>query len=918
MTVTAATNAPRVTASILRSMLSRASDHGTKGSGVLAVRAEPSWDGPSSLSVEGLEARVVPCVSALAVREALRGRPESGWLVVLTDRSESDLGVGILSHFHHVKVYTADPWEAVRGDFGAPRVERRLVAAPKAREIATGLTALRGDDPWPQARAGLLTLDHAAGAVAARRLNLGATDAGLTLESILEWSLSAETGSRLADLSRVGGEPVATLVLNWIASRCGSAEQIVGHCLTSAAAHELVALGLASRAVLASDASTGSTVRLRVKYLGDIPLTDVALRRFAAGAEDCILSMRARRDDKVDAVIERCLARADVIAADVEAAPAAEASRFLPAGLDQRLGALGDALRQATERATNTLQVTPDAALVSEADLSVIEMALEAVMDHTAIPAGIRLRRDRALAGAQLSRWLALPRPVPSTFAQHLQSYRDNESWVDRAYADAWRGVDQPELLSRGLTAVASAVRARRALADVAFAQSLASATATSESLPSELLYVENLLESIALPIAKTTPVLVVIADGMSAPVATEIVDELSRGGTVWTEAVREAESVRLAAVAALPTLTENSRCTLLSGALVSGGQSIEQNGFTRLLAQHGLQGKLLHKAQIVRTGAGREVSDEIAAAVDAVDALPVVACVLNTIDDALDRSDPGQDWTPDAVAHLRVILERARRAGRVVVLTSDHGHIIDRREGTSLAVSASSSNRSRPGTSTPPAGDAEVMVRGQRVLTEDGSAILAVDETVRYGVIKAGYHGGAAPAEVVIPVHVLTAGALPPGWIEAPIASPSWWSEATRARETPTPTITQAAAPKKSPVDQGTLFEQAGVSPAVHLADRVFSSESFASQKKQFSSAAITDERLLALLRSLIDVPSHRLAKDAVARTLGLPESRVGGAVRQIQRLLNIEQYQVLGLEQDSAVTLDLDLLYEQFRVAR
>jgi hypothetical protein len=58
--------------------------------------------------------------------------------------------------------------------------------------------------------------------------------------------------------------------------------------------------------------------------------------------------------------------------------------------------------------------------------------------------------------------------------------------------------------------------------------------------------------------------------------------------------------------------------------------------------------------------------------ALDAVASTNLVACVLNTVDDALDRSDPGgTEWTADAVKHLRPLLDRAQRAGRVIVLTA-------------------------------------------------------------------------------------------------------------------------------------------------------------------------------------------------------------------------------------------------------
>jgi hypothetical protein len=56
--------------------------------------------------------------------------------------------------------------------------------------------------------------------------------------------------------------------------------------------------------------------------------------------------------------------------------------------------------------------------------------------------------------------------------------------------------------------------------------------------------------------------------------------------------------------------------------------------------------------------------------AIDDVSGCPLVTCVLNAIDDTLNRSDPaGTNWTADAVKYLRPLLERARETGRTVVL---------------------------------------------------------------------------------------------------------------------------------------------------------------------------------------------------------------------------------------------------------
>jgi hypothetical protein len=69
------------------------------------------------------------------------------------------------------------------------------------------------------------------------------------------------------------------------------------------------------------------------------------------------------------------------------------------------------------------------------------------------------------------------------------------------------------------------------------------------------------------------------------------------------------------------------------------------------------------------------------------------------------------------------------------VILTADHGHVIERRRGIQRPYPAISSARSRP--VTPPAGEGEILVSGERVLLHEGSAVLAVDEDLRYGQVK-------------------------------------------------------------------------------------------------------------------------------------------------------------------------------------
>ena len=418
----------------------------------------------------------------------------------------------------------------------------------------------------------------------------------------------------------------------------------------------------------------------------------------------------------------------------------------------------------------------------------------------------------------------------------------------------------------------------------------------------------------------------------MSAGVGTEVITSvLSRTGDGWAEALLPGQNRRAAALAVLPTLTEVSRASLLCGELRTGGQDVEQRGYEALTRAHRLPGAaLFHKKPLDSSRLGFAVADDVAAAIADVTGHPLVTCVLNTIDDALDRSDPGgTDWGTDAVRHLAPLLDRARHAGRIVVLTADHGHIVERRQGTQRAYAGISSGRSRA--ATEPAGDGEVLVTGPRVLRHDGRAVLAVDEHLRYGPLKAGYHGGAAPAEAVVPVAVLVPGVVPEdvSLHLAPPQEPAWWIDpvepAVPAAPPPAADLTPrpaAGSRRRRPDAVPTLFDEPDAEPAPSapgspVPAAVLKSAAYAAQKKVAGRVSVTDDQIRGLLDALIEASGHRLVPAQAAAALAVSPVMLRGAVLHVQRLLNVEGYPVLRIDADGGtVILDEVLLREQFGI--
>jgi hypothetical protein len=913
-----------VTIPVVRDLLDQAKRKNYR-SGVLGIRTRPEWAGSTTFTHDDTPVTVVPCVSSLAVREALLERRPNEWLVVLTDRSESDLGAGVLSHLAHHRLRTPDPWEAVRHRFAATGIDPALTGVAAHRELASGLLAAAPSGGWPPAPGGVLTSDHALGAVA--REHLGLSDLAVDATSVLTWTADEHSPLRLADLRQLAGDVLVDTVLTWLARRSGAAGAPLLHLLRSGASSDALPLGLLvgvlgdarhSNSADAVQLARDSLIRLEPRLGGSQPPAHV-LRAWAAESASVVSWLLHEPASRPTA--ERLLARADTLLAEVQATGLAERSDMLPAGLTRRLAELADALRAATS--------DPDADAVTTTALAAVEQAWTSVSSHT-LSSGDR-RTDAFLAAVRLTRWLSQADVAAGTGLRALVGrHAEADAWVDSAVNDAARGVGDPELGS-ALAAVLHLTRRRRIRHDAEFAAALVAHTAddpaASNGLHHGMLHLEELLGSVVLPLARATPVLLLVLDGMSVAVGHEVMsDVLSRATDGWAEALLPGHDTRGVALAVLPTLTEVSRTSLLCGELRSGGQDTEQKGHAALALAHGLKGAVLfHKKPLDSTRPGFALADDVGAAIDDVERQTLVTCVLNTIDDALDRSDPaGTEWGADAVRHLEPLLTRARRAGRTVVLTSDHGHIVERREGTMRPYPAISSGRSREATGE--VRDGEVLVAGRRVVAPGNRAILAVDERVRYGPLKAGYHGGAAPAEVVVPVTVLVNGAEPPGTglrLAVP-QEPAWWSGglATTPVALSTPVASLA---RRASQDPPTLFDDvaaeppAALGPTVHAAaTAVVTSAAYRDQRSRAGRVAVTDEQVTALLTALLLSPAARLPAAKASVALGVAPVALRGAVPHVQRLLNIEGYGVLTVDVDgSTLLLDKDLLRDQFEVS-
>lgn len=858
--------------------------------GVLGMRAEPRWTG-TSFDHDGVPVTVVPCPSVLAIWEAIGTRNTDGWTVVLTDVNDDELGDTVLAHLLDGRLITPDPWDALRGNFSATTIEPALYrGASNDRALAHGLLAVLSPDSYTPAPGGVLTRDHTMTTLARDVLQI-VKDTGVEVDplAILEWSRSAGAPGNLADLRARGGTEVFDAATNWLGSRAGLLAEPLAALLDAGRITELVPLGVVAGLFCQDDNTHKMALGMFLGRYGLTSLPPAALHAWYTSARGLVTT--ALKDPHT------VLQAAASIAHDLRIDAAAESSDLLPQGLNARIDALADAMVTALP---HTPPADSDAALITPAAQATIEAHWAEVNRH--FLANDSHTVDAYSGAVRLSRWLATPISAATALPEATASYITRDSWVDTALTKTRRGAEQPAAAA-ALRVVIDTVLTRRARHDRMFARALADAPKPRVPL------VENVLRDVVVPIARQTPTLLLVIDALSMAAANDLVTAIQEDG--WTEV--SADGRRCSALAVLPTLTRRSRCSLLCGELREGADDAERKGFLALIRDAQLEATgggpdpIFHKKALDAIPAGASLATDVTNALANTDRRPLVAVVLNYVDDTLHHTDPGgTDWTITAITHLRPLLAAARSAGRAVVITSDHGHLIDYGTGAK-ADRANTYGQRAHGDFTHVDPDREVVIEGPRVLTDTHRVVLAVDPDIRYGARNAGYHGGAAPAEAIVPVLAFVAGRLPAWAHQVAAVEPSWWHAGTPS---PIPALTT----KPGNPSLFDIEEPPRLNP---LPAKVIGTKIYAAQLNLAGRIVVTDHQIKTLLTELLATGAHELTLAQAAAALGVATAGVNGALMQAKRVLDVEGYEVLAVG-GGVVKLNEAALREQFQVSK
>jgi hypothetical protein len=857
---------------------------------VLLLRAAPEWRGPAEVTVDigtgPVSAVVQGAATVLAVLDALsEPRDPATYLVVLTTLDDGELGATVLSQVIGNEIRPINRWDLVADAFGARRLDPRLTG----REFGWMAEALLDAQPgggWRRLGGPVLQLETALRRLAAVRLDTDDEDDRLDAAALLEWSRDPAGVTRFARLRA----DERTGLVGWLEATVGPVARIVFRLMGQDQTTDAVAFGLAAAELYAPEvrrkqAVMQARVRVEERFFGGQAPSEADLRAFAEAAES--LTLRWSENGRAADAQELC-ERAEQILIQLRADDVAGASTVLDAGLDARLARLAG-------------EVSAALPVPRPSDLPAVEAALDGLLEHRR--SGDRADEvETARAAGRLVRWLARNEEPPATVADGAVRQIRAWGWVDRSLALIWNA--DTERVAPARAAYASlyeAVRDQRAGLDQVFAERLASWSAVSGTTEN-LLLAENLLDRIARPVAERAAPLIIVLDGMSAANACDLAEEIS-ADRAWTEVGRDPNG-REPALAMIPSTTRFSRTSLLCGTPAAGGRPQELAGFTAFW--RGRRTALFHKAGL-GTGPGARLSEDVGAAI--LDPGTVVGVVLNTIDETLrdGREGSAPTWHLKDVAFLPELLRAAVSAGRPVILTSDHGHVLDR--GDDIHPADGDSARHRTG--SPGAG--ELSISGPRVLVPGGEVVVPWDERIRYLPRKAGYHGGVSAAEMVIPVLVFVPSqAQPPkDWVvyDTPsLHEPPWWNAAVESEPPP------AKAPSRPPAQDAALFTEADVAPdGDGLGHRIVGSAVFEG-RRMFVRKAPDDTAIAALIDGLAGA-GGKLPMAAVAKIVGQPAFRMPGYLAQVSRLLNVDAYPVIG-EADGGRTVELNvgLLREQF----
>lgn len=871
----------------------------------IAIRSTTRQAWPDVLTQRGRQFSLRWCESALAIREALsdaeRQSESDPAILVLTPLGTHQIADDIIARLAKSRILEPEGWEIVRQLFGATQIDARLGRSPWMPQMLIDGSA---QGAYAQVANGFLDLETAWRELLLRFLQLDGARPDAT--ALLEWTMTSSADASLNLLPPAG----RTDVLRWLTASAGSAGKMVLACVEAGRTGDAMALGLVCGVVYSTQgegkAALGNAAIRLERFVNDVHVGVVEGRAWANAALQLLFPTNG------PTVYRSALERADVLLNELRVAEYAYLSDVLPSGLDQRMRAFAASLTAHAQKPTKS-------------NLEAVEQTANHALEHV-LAASEPQRADRIEMARRIARWLLRPAVSATTVSDFLCWQAEEGAFVDWARFRLLGGDELAEV-SHAYEAIRTLVIDRRNALGRQFAVALQRWNKQAPGHNDRIVPLESVLDRVIAPLAVHQPVLLLVADGLSISIFRELFARVDRFG--WTELVPATTGKSMLGVAVVPTITEVSRATLLCGKLTTGAASTEKAGFAvhpALVARSNPNSppKLFHKGDLSDS---TNLSSEVRAAISNVKQ-KVVGLVYNAVDDHLSGPDQLlQRWSLDDLRLLLPILREAKDARRIVIVTADHGHLLE--DGTNQ-ISGGESDRWRTGNTTN--NDSEIIFSDGRVRTASGASSVACiwSESSRYAGRKNGYHGGVSPQEVAVPLSVFVpTGMTLPDWQAAPPAQPEWWdlpslSPAMAPLPAMLKALTQAPPRRSIPAQTGQeqLFDMDTPLIQTVVAEQdwietLLQCQVYASQRALAARVAPADEKMRKLLSGLAE-RGGKLSRAALAQRLSEPEVRLNGILSAMRRVLNVDQAQILQVDESTGtIQLNRPLLLQQFRIS-
>jgi hypothetical protein len=869
----------------------------------VGLHVTTAWRGPAEVEFDFGKASIVRADTVFQVREALLSAElQNRRIILLTKLQYTDLGQDVVARLARCRLFPIDDWASLCALFRAKELDRSICDQAIAQALLENAPAAG----YPPVSAGILDAGTVWRAVSRHVFEMGESEPDLV--GVLLWATSKTGSARYLNAN----DELKKSLSQRLTGRLGDVADSVLRLIESGAGANALALAVVCQVIFgeAEDTTLDAAAARMEQYHGNKPVSKGVGRTLGRAAQDAIADLDRRDDPRI---AQQHLQQADELLRQFRCEDHAYRNRLTLLGYEQRLARLGEQIVSAIEAP-------------SESAIQRCEELQQHIANHRLSKIGrYQERALRTEMAVRLVRWLCRPSPSSAAFADLASTYSKELAFVDWARESICRGDEEPDL-SKAFQQLDQVVFNRRSEFSQAFAKALADWTSVGSKFAG-LCGVEDVLEQIVAKVAADNRVLLIVLDGMSWAVCHELLDDIRREH--WFEAtLNESSLPPLPVIATVPSVTNFSRATLLSGKVTNGDQGVERRNFEDHPALKAVCDRknppvVYHKKEATE-GMRGVVGDDLSEAILS-EKKRIVGVVINAIDDFLSKGEQmPMIWSISRISPLGDLLKLARDSGRVVILASDHGHVWHRHDARKLSSEMGSRWRLNQGTLEP----GELVISGTRVRDgrEGNAVIVPWTEAIYYERQHNGYHGGATPQEMVCPLVILRdKSSAYSGLFPCEYPKPEWWSSAPTAAA-----IIESSPVSILPKHPTTLFDgmpdepqeavrpiqpvKAVSVPAKDWIKRLLSSPAYKDQKEMIRRHAPEDSLVQCSLEAL-DANGGIMTPAAFAKAADLPPARLDPLIAQMKRLLNVDGYEILTLNRnENKVELNVAKLKRQF----